>query len=975
MTAKPATRFSVAAIDALAADLRAKTGAEVCFDSGSRGLYATDGSNYREVPIGVVLPRSVEDVIATVAICRAHGAPLLSRGGGTSLAGQCCNTAVVMDMSKHLRRVLELDPERRLARVEPGCVLDDLRDQAEAHHLTFGPDPATHDHNSLGGMLGNNSCGPHSVMAGRTADNVRSLDVLTYDGLRLTVGPTSEDELARIIAAGGRRGEIYAGLKRIRDRYGPLIEARYPDIPRRVSGYNLPQLLPECGFNVARALVGSEGTCVTILGAELELVPSPPVRVLLVLGFDDIYQAADQVPAVLEHRPLALEGMDDYLVGYLRKKHMLKQNRERLPDGDGWLYVEFGGDSQEEASGNAAAAMQALGRDASRADTLLVEDRDDQEELWEIRESGLAATAHVPGQRDTWPGWEDAAVPPEKLGSYLREFRALLDRYEYGCSLYGHFGDGCIHVRIDFDLASESGIARFVAFTSDAADLVQRYGGSFSGEHGDGQARADLLPKMYGQELMAAMREFKAVWDPDGCMNPGKVVDAKHRDQNLRLGTEFRPPQVQVRFAYPDDGGSFARTSLRCVGVGVCRHVDKGVMCPSYMATLEERHSTRGRARLLYEMLRGMEDQAAPIRDGWRSAEVREALDLCLACKGCRSDCPVSVDMATYKGEFMHHFYRGRLRPAAAYSMGLIYWWSRAAATLPALANWMLQAPVTGSLIKRMGGIAPARELPRFARQSFTHWFKARAQRPNPQGSEVLLFPDTFNNFQRPQVLKAAVAVLEAAGHRVLIPERPLCCGRPLYAWGMLDLAARLLGQIVERLGPLAARGVPIVGLEPACVASFRDELPNLLPDDERAQRLSERTFMFSEFLQQDPEFHPPSLEGRALLHVHCNHHAVMGAEDERALLRRTGLDCEYLQNAGCCGMAGSFGFEREHFDISQAIGERVLLPAVRQADPQTLIVTSGYSCGEQIFQGAGRRALHLAEVLERGLQGGASRI
>lgn len=965
-----------AAVRDLARDIARRTDAEVRFDSASRGLYATDASNYRQVPMGVVVPRSTEDVVETVATCREHGAPVLCRGGGTSLAGQCCNAAVVIDVSKHLRRVLELDPERRLAWVEPGCVLDDLRNHAERHHLTFGPDPATHDHNTLGGMLGNNSCGPHSIMAGRTAENVRELEVLTYDGTRLTVGATSEAELAQIIRAGGRRGEIYAGLKAIRDQHAAQIRQRYPDIPRRVSGYNLPQLLPEHDFHVGRALVGSEGTCVTILRAALELVPSPPARVLLVLGFDDVYAAADRVPEVLEHGPVAIEGLDDRLIGYLEKKQMQRRSREMLPNGNGWLFVEFGGDDIGQARAAAEAAMAALGNGPGAPSARLLVKADEQERLWQVRESGLAATAHVPGEPATWPGWEDAAVPPERLGDYLRDFRGLLERYDYDCSLYGHFGDGCIHVRIDFDLVTRPGIERFVEFTGAAAELVQRYGGSLSGEHGDGQARGDLLPKMYGEELMSAMRAFKTVWDPDNRMNPGKVIDPYPRDANLRLGASYRPPQVDVQFAYPEDEGDFAGTTLRCVGIGLCRHIDRGVMCPSYMATLEEQHSTRGRARLLNEMVRGMQaagegadDAEIPVRDGWRSSEVREALDLCLACKGCRSDCPVHVDMATYKAEFMYHHYRGRLRPRAAYSMGLIHWWSRAAARAPAVVNALLNAPGVGTLAKKIGGIAPQRRLPSFARKSFSRQFRDRPLGAGAHDRPVILFPDTFNNYQRPDVLVHAANVLEDAGYRVTIPHRTLCCGRPLYDWGMLDTAKRLLRRVMQELGNAAGRGVPIVGLEPACIAAFRDELPNLFPDDPRARHIADRSLMLSELLDRDPDYRPPELSRKALVHMHCNHHAVMGVEAELSLLGKMGLDYTYLENAGCCGMAGAFGFEREHYELSRRIGERVLLPAVRGASEDTLVVTSGYSCSEQIAQETGRRALHLAEVLALGLE------
>jgi FAD/FMN-containing dehydrogenase/Fe-S oxidoreductase len=952
-----------AAAAALERALQAAVEGEVRFSAGDRALYATDASNYRQVPIGVVVPRTIDDVLATLACCRDHDAPVLARGGGTSLAGQCCNTAVVIDCSKYLRRIVAIDAPGRRAVVEPGCVLDELRGQAERHHLTFGPDPATHDHNTLGGMIGNNSCGVHALMAGRTADNVNALDVVTYAGQRLQVGATSEAELASIIANGGWRGELYAGLKRLRDRYADLIRARYPRIPRRVSGYNLDELLPERGCNVARALVGTEGTCVVVLGADLRLVPSPPCRVLVLLGFSDIYVAADHVPAILEHKPIGLEGIDEVLIEYMRDKHMNEKDTSLMPEGKAWLIVEMGADTDAGAQAAARGLMGALAHGASAPSARLVTAAAEQARVWAIREAGLGATAHFVDRPDNWPGWEDAAVPPAQVGPYLRDFRALLDRYGYACSLYGHFGDGCIHVRIDFELTSHAGIDRFKAFTADAADLVVRYGGSLSGEHGDGQARADLLPKMYGEELVTAFREFKTLWDPANRMNPGKVVDPYPRDSNLRLGAAYKPAAIDTVFAYRNDKGSFARAALRCVGVGKCRRVDKGVMCPSYRATLEEKHSTRGRARLLFEMVEGMNRADAPLTAGWRNEAVHEALDLCLSCKGCLSDCPVDVDMATYQAEFNYHYYRGRLRPRVAYSLGFIYWWSRVAALAPGVVNAVTQTPLLGELVKRAAGIAPQRRLPRFARP----FRRGYASRGIAGRRRVVLWPDTFNNFLEPDNLAAAVEVLEAAGFEPVLPPRTLCCGRPLYAWGMLDAAKRQLRALLQELATPALADLPVVGLEPACVAAFRDELVNLFPSDERAQRLAKRTFMLGEFLAKQ-DFRVPKLERKAIVHPHCNQRAVIGIDGERRVMDGMGLDYTVL-DSGCCGMAGPFGFEREHYAISLKIGERVLLPAARAATADTLIISDGYACREQIAQTTSRTAIHLAVALRMALQ------
>jgi FAD/FMN-containing dehydrogenase/Fe-S oxidoreductase len=949
-------KFSRDQAAALAQQLQRSIAGEVRFDGGSRALYATDGSIYRQVPIGVVIPRSTDDVLATLQACREHDAPVLPRGGGTSLAGQCCNVAVVIDFSKYLHRIVTLDPQQHRARVQPGCVLDTLRSAAEQHHLTFGPDPSTHAHNTLGGMVGNNSCGTHSVMAGRTVDNVHTLDVVTYDGLRLTVGATSDAELEQIIREGGRRGEIYGGLKRLRDRYAALIRRRYPRIPRRVSGYSLDELLPENGFHVARALVGSEGSCVTVLEAELRLVDSPPARSLLVLGYPDVFHAADHVPEILGYGPIALEGIDHRLVEFMQRKNLHPKDRALLPPGGGWLLVEFGGQNKQDSDAHARKLMRRLQGTAHPPSMKLFDDPHEEHMLWLVRESGLGATAYVPGERITHEGWEDAAVPPDHVGAYLRDFRDLLNKYRYRTALYGHFGDGCIHCRIDYDVSTEAGIAQWRAFMDEAADLVVRHGGSLSGEHGDGQVRANLLPKMFGPELIQAFREFKAIWDPQHRMNPGKKVEPFPIDANLRSGPDYHPRPLPTYFAYPEDHHSFNYASDRCVGVGNCRNPKGGVMCPSFRGTHEERYSTRGRSRLLFELSKGQ-----PLADGWRSEAVRDALDLCLACKGCKHDCPVNVDMATYKAEFMAWHYRHRLRPASAYSMGLIWWWSRLASKAPWLANFALQAPGLAALLKGLGGIARQRRIPRYAGETFSAW--QRRQPPaHPHAPEVVLWADTWNNYFYPGPLKAATRVLEAAGFRVRLTPGSHCCQRPLYAEGFLDLAKRQLARVLDALTPAVAQKLPLVGLEPSCMATFRDELPQLFPADERAHYLAGNSFLLGEFLQRSG-WQPPPLPRAAMVHEHCHHHASLGTEQERAMLRRLGLRLDFL-DAGCCGMAGSFGFRSEHYELSQRIGELALLPAVRGAGLDTLVIANGFSCREQIAQATGRSALTVAEVL-----------
>ncbi|HXM68388.1 MAG TPA: FAD-linked oxidase C-terminal domain-containing protein [Candidatus Acidoferrum sp.] len=961
--------------ESLAHALRGQIRGEIRFDRGTRALYATDGSNYRQVPIGVVLPHDADDVLATVALCREFGAPLLCRGGGTSLAGQCCNVAVILDFSKYMARILEVDPARRIARVQPGVVLDTLRAAAEKHHLTFAPDPATHDRCTLGGMIGNNSCGVHSVMAGKTDDNIEELEVLTYDGLRMKVGATTSKELKRSCAENSRRGEIYSKLQTIASNYGDLVRKRFPNIPRRVSGYNLNYLLPENGFNVARSLVGSEGTCVTILEATCRLVQSPPERVLLVVAYPDIYQCADHVPEIMKHKPIGLEGFDDLLVSYTRKKGINSEGLALLPEGGGWLMIEFGASALAEAESQARGLMQALGRSAIAPNMQLYTDKQKIKRVWEVRESALGATSHVAGEPLNWEGWEDAAVAPEKLGGYLRDLRIMMAAYGYKGSLYGHFGHGCVHTRINFDLQSKDGIAKFRKFMEQAADLVVSYGGSISGEHGDGQSRGELLPKMFGPELVQAFREFKSAWDPEWKMNPGKLIEPYKLDENLRLGAEYSPWQPETNFKFVADHGSLAEATLRCVGVGKCRREEGGVMCPSYRATHEEEHSTRGRAHLLWEMTQG-----EVIRDGWRSEEVKRSLDLCLACKGCKSDCPVGVDVASYKSEFLSHYYEGRMRPRSAYAFGNIDLWAGLASHAPGLVNLTTQLPFVRDISKLVAGMPQQRSIPAFAPETFKSWFWRREAKGNKksQGNitwqrnveapPVVLWPDTFNNYFLTGTAKAAVDVLEAAGFRVIVPKANLCCGRPLYDHGMLDRAQSLLLRILDELSAEIEAGVPIVGLEPSCVAVFRDELVNLFPYDERARALSRQTFLLSEFLETKAKsFSLPRMNRKALLHGHCHHKSLMKMTAEESVLRRLGIDFQ-SPAPGCCGMAGSFGFEREKYDVSMAIGELELLPAVRKAPPDWLIIADGFSCREQIAQGSTRHALHLAEVLHMGL-------
>ena len=955
--------------DALYRDLVAAVDGEVRVDAGSRAAYSTDSSNYRQPPIAVVVPRSVQAAEAAVAVCRRHRAPVVSRGGGTSLAGQTTNDAVVIDWTKYCNRLVSVDEPARTCVVEPGIALDDLNDQLADRGLMFGPRPSTHPSCTIGGMVGNNSCGATAQAYGKTVDNVNRLEVLTYDGARMWVGATGTTEYEEIVAGTDRRAVIYRELRALRDAHLAGIRTRFPDIPRRVSGYNLDALLPERGFDVAQALVGSEGTLVTVLHAELRLVPLAVNKTLVVLGYPDIAAAGDAVPRVLRHDPWQLEGLDDVLIGLERADRVEEKAISGLPPGRGWLMVQFIGDSPEESEARARGLLDDVGSGEPPPHAVLVTDEDQEVRLAAVREAGLGATAHPSAKHDTWEGWEDSAVPPDRLGDYLRDLRALFEEFGYveTTSLYGHFGQGCVHTRIPFELRTADGIARYRRFVERAADLVVSYGGSLSGEHGDGQSRGELLVKMYGAEVVRGFEWMKKIFDPLNMMNPGKVVAPYPLDANLKLGTGYEPREPRTHFAFPKDENRFSRAASRCVGVGNCRSSggDGQVMCPSYQVTREETHSTRGRARLLFEMVRG-----EVITDGWRSTEVRDALDLCLSCKGCRSDCPVEVDMATYKAEFLSHHYAGRRRPASHYSMGWLPLWARLAAVSPGSVNFVGRSPMA-PLVKRLGGIALERDLPQFAAQRFTDWFHQREARQPGSRGPVLLWPDTFTNNFDPHIGVAAVQVLEDAGFEVRLPDRSLCCGLTWISTGQLGIAKRVLRHTVATLRDEIRAGIPLVGLEPSCTAVFRADAPELLAGDEDVRRLSMQTVTLAEVLtRRAPDWRPPPVNRQAIVQTHCHQHAVMGFQADRELLERVGVEVDVL-DSGCCGLAGNFGFERGHFEVSLACAERVLLPAVRRADRQTVLVADGFSCRTQVEQArTGRQGVHLAELLASAVRG-----
>jgi FAD/FMN-containing dehydrogenase/Fe-S oxidoreductase len=930
---------------------------DVLFDGASRALYASDASNYRRVPLGIINPRHDGDVDRTLALACENHLPILPRGAGTALAGQATNTAIVLDFSRYMNRVLAIDADQAAATVEPGLVQSHLDAALAPHGLFFAPDPATKDRCTLGGMIGNNSCGAHSAAYGKTVDNLVSLDTMLYDGTRMTFGGGGEGEYAAALAAGGRRAEIYRKARALIDDYAPLVRERYPKIPRRVSGYNLDELLPEHGFNLARAIVGSEGTLATVLKATVRVVPKPRRLALIVLGFDDVFAAADQMPWLLEHHPEALEGFDDRLPEFARAKGL--DAVRLLPNGRAFLIIELGGANDGEVRERADRLMRETARNPACVGNAVLLDRADQLAVWGLRESGLGASALIPGNPRTWPGAEDCAVPPARLGDYLRRFKQTLVRHQLAAATYyGHFGEGCVHCRINFDFFTKAGIARFRAAMTDIAELVVEFGGSLSGEHGDGLARSELLPAMFGDKLIDAFRDFKAIFDPDHRMNPGVIADPEPIDSNLRIGSSYAPRHVDTHFDFSGEGG-LAGAALKCVGIGKCRKTGSGVMCPSYMATGNELYSTRGRAHLIHEAL-----NSDLLNGGFAADALYESLELCLSCKACKSECPASVDIAAYRAEFLANYFRHHHRPLALHFFGRIHEAARAASVVPRAANAIASGPAA-PLIRRVLGFHPLRDLPRFATVTFRQWFRGHTP-PNPEGGEVLLFPDTFSNFFEPEVAIAAAEVIERAGFRVMIPDQDVCCGRPLYEQGMLDAARIRMLDTAAALIPFARRGVKIVGLEPSCILTFRDELPALFPRLEDVHTLAANTLMFDEFLtRRASAAFSPELRGRALVHGHCHRKALAGMTNELSLLGRAGGLTVDAPDAGCCGMAGAFGYGKDRFDISRAIGERVLLPAINASAPDTMIIADGFACRSQIRQFCrGRNPLHLAQAL-----------
>ncbi|MEU5645257.1 FAD-binding and (Fe-S)-binding domain-containing protein [Streptomyces milbemycinicus] len=938
---------------------RTAPGLEVDSGDGRRAQYAYDASNYRVPPLAVAFPRSTQDVVALVRACRELGIPLTARGAGTSMAGNAVGPGVVLDFSRHLNRVISIDPGTHTAVVEPGVVLDDLQRAARPYGLFFGPDPSSHSRCTLGGMIGNDACGNHSVRYGRTVEHVEELEIVTAGGARATAGP------------GGLRGDapeiaaLDTALVRLLDDNLAAVRTELGRIPRQVSGYQLQHLLPEHGRHAARALVGTEGTCAVVTRATIRLRPLPAATTLLALGYRDVVDAARDVPVILHHRPTAVEGMDEAIVATLRHRRG-PQAVTGLPEGAAWLYVELDGTDQADADRRAAELLAELRAGERMVAGRVVEDPDERRSLWRVREDGAGLAARLVDGGTSWPGWEDAAVDPHRLADYLGDFRALLAEHGLTGVLYGHFGAGCVHVRIDFDPATTGGAAAMRAFLEEAAALVVAHGGTLSGEHGDGRARSELLATMYSPRMRAAFAAYKRLYDPDGLLNPGVIVDPAAVDADLALYPigSSADSVPSAGFAFPEDPGGFAEAVNRCIGVGRCRSDAGGAMCPSYRATHDERDSTRGRARLLQEMLRGGPDTV--IADGSRSADVREALDLCLSCKACAADCPVGVDMATYKSEFLHRHYAGRLRPRSHYSLGWLPWWSALARWAARPVNAVLGGPL-GRMIARLGGVTTERSLLAFApRRALRRHLPPQSEHPS-----AVLLVDSFTRAFRPDIAGAAARVLADAGVPATV-RSGLCCGLTWLTTGQLGIARRVLTRTVERLD--AEGDLPIVLPEPSCAAALKHDAPALL-GTEGARRVAARIHTFSGALSElaSSDWKPATVPERVTLQTHCHEYAAFSETGQAALLRRLGIS-HIDEASGCCGLAGNFGFEAEHYDTSMAVAGLSLAPKLAALEATDAVLADGFSCRTQaahLTGPDGPQARHLAQLFDPDPPGG----
>ncbi|MGH7174497.1 MAG: FAD-binding and (Fe-S)-binding domain-containing protein [Gemmataceae bacterium] len=935
---------------------------EMRFDRLSRAIYSTDASVYQIVPLGVVFPKTAADIEVTVKACARFGVPLTARGGGTSQAGQCIGAGVILDCSRHLNRVLEINAAERWVRVEPGCVLDELNHVLQPLGLHFPLDISTSNRATIGGMIANNSSGTHSLVYGKTIDHVREMRAVLADGQTIELRSLNEAELEAKCRQTDREGECYRTVRRLAAEHAAEIERRYPRILRRVGGYNLDRFTAGQPFNLAHLLVGSEGTLAVTLEAKLHLAPLPRAKALLVIQFADLLEALAATPSILTHQPAAVEVIDKYVLDATRLNAEASRLRDFLAGDPGAiLIVEFYGERAEDLSRRLDALEVDLKSRSFGYHHHRVEEPAAQARIWKLRRLSLGLSMAEKGDAKAISFVEDSAVAAEHLHDYIAAFLALLRRHGTKAGVYAHASVGCLHVRPVIDLKTESGLRAFESIAAEVADLVLKYGGALSGEHGDGLVRSPFQEKMYGSTLYQAFRKIKRTFDACNILNPGKIVDAPPLTTNLRYGPRYVTPDVPTTFDFSADGG-MTRAAELCVGVGECRKIRGGTMCPSYQATRDEQHSTRGRANALRLALTGQADLT-----NLTDPALHAALDLCLECKACKSECPTNVDMARLKAEFLHQYYRQHGVPLRSRLFGHVAEVSRWGCRLAPLSNWLTRSVPLRWLNDRLLGIDRRRLPPAFARRTFRQQFRARQRSMPNRPPDVLLFPDTFTNYHEPEIGLAAVQLLERAGCVVTLDALAAlsCCGRPLISNGLLSQAVAHAENNVRALYPWAAEGKPILACEPSCILTVKDDYPALLRGQLRrmAETVAAVCRTFEEFLE--PRFQAEGAGPRQILvQPHCHQRALTGTSALLGLLRRIPGATVVELDAGCCGLAGSFGYEKEHYEVSLQVAEQRLLPALRAAPVEAVIVAPGFSCRMQIAHCSGRIAVHPARIL-----------
>ena len=943
------------------AELKKRVEGDIYFDRYSRLLYSTDASIYQIEPIGVVVPRHKGDVQAVVELANKFSVPVLPRGGGTSLAGQTVGHALVLDFSKYMQNVLEVNQEELWCRVQPGLVQDELNAYVRSMGLQFGPDTSTSNRATIGGMIGNNSAGAHSLTYGKTLDHVIELTVLLSDGSEVVLKELSSDALEGKSQADSLEGRVHREVARLAQEHRSEILARYPKIMRRVSGYNLDEFIKPQPFNLSRILVGSEGTLGMVVEAKMRLVPKPKWTALDVIHFDDDLEALRASQAILETAPYALESTDKMILN-LARGNIVQSQRLGFVQGNpsSLLMVEYAGDTEAQVKEQVYKLEEVRKAQHIGYAATLAFKPEEVKAVWGVRKAGLGLLLGTKGDKKPIAFVEDTAVAPAKLPEFIKRFREIITRHDAIAGYYGHCSVGCMHIRPLIDLKEASEMKKMVSIADAISDLVLEFNGAMSGEHGDGLARSHFNQKLFGAVLYEAFRQVKRVFDPKNLMNPGKIVDAPAMTESLKINPRYQTWQPETTLDFTGQGG-FARAVEMCSGMGECRKKLDGTMCPSYMGTLDEEHSTRGRANALRAVLSGK----VP-KEEFTGKRLHDVMDLCLECKACKAECPSNVDMAKLKYEFLDHYHRVNGLPLRNRLFGGIERLNRIGSQFAPLSNWVVGSGLNRWLMEKLAGIDRRRPLPQFAGVTFEDWFDGRKPEGDGAKGEVVLFHDTFNNFNTPNVAVATTRLLERLGYHVLLVNKR-CCGRPMISKGMLGEAKNNAAWNVDQLAEYAERGVPIVGMEPSCLLTLRDEYPDFLRTND-AKLVARNSFLLDEFLLQERDTGKVSLSfganGRkALLHGHCHQKALVGTVPTVALLKGAGFEVSEV-DSGCCGMAGSFGFEKEHYDLSLTIGNRRLAPAVKSASAEVEIVAPGISCRQQIEHLTGRKAKHTAEVL-----------